>query len=83
MKKGMTLESIRNDRYGPNPRDYGQDNTNSKSEKEALINQIEERRRELYPLMRSGNSDKALIDSKVEELNNLERYLDEKISFGN
>jgi hypothetical protein len=71
------------DQYGRNPRDYGQDNTNSKSEKEALINQIEERRRELDPLLRSSNADKAPIDSKVEELNNLERYLDEKISFGN
>jgi hypothetical protein len=71
------------DRYGRNPRDYGQDNTNSKSEKEASINQIEERRRELDPLLRSSNADKAPIDSKVEELNNLERYLDEKISFGN
>jgi hypothetical protein len=71
------------DQYGRNPRDYGQDSANSKSENEALINQIEERRRELDPLIRSGNADKALIDSKVEELNNLERYLDEKISFGN
>jgi Spy/CpxP family protein refolding chaperone len=46
---------------------------------ESLINEIEEKRNELSSLLRSNNADKALIDMKVEELNNLERYLDERI----
>ncbi|MBW2250803.1 MAG: hypothetical protein JRF60_09275 [Deltaproteobacteria bacterium] len=61
---------------------YGQDNPNFKAEMEALIDQIEDKRRELDPLLGSGNPDKALINRKVEELNNLERYLDERISSG-
>ena len=64
---------------GHNSRDYRQNSPNFRSESESLINEIEERRKELSSLLLSNNANKALIDKKVEELNRLERYLDERI----
>ncbi len=61
-------------------RDYGQDRPNSRTAIESLLNQIQEKRRELSSLFRSDNVDKAQMERKIEELENLERYLDEKIS---
>lgn len=60
-------------------RDYRQNSPNFRPESESLINEIEEKRSELSFLLRSNNADKALIDKKVEELNRLERYLDERL----
>lgn len=62
-----------------NSRDYRQKSPNFRSESESLINDIEEKRSELSSLLRSKNTDNALIDKKVKELNRLERYLDERI----
>ena len=64
---------------GHNSRDYRQNSPNFRSESESLINEIEEKRKKLSSLLLSNNANKALIDKKVEELNRLERYLDERI----
>lgn len=69
------------DRDRRSPRAYGQDRPNSRTAIESLRNQIQEKRSELSSLFRSENADKALMESKIEELENLERYLDQKISF--
>ncbi|NQT70161.1 MAG: hypothetical protein HQ552_11335, partial [Desulfobacteraceae bacterium] len=68
------------DRDRWSPRTYGQDRPNSRTAIESLRNQIQEKRRELSSLFRSDNADKTLMERKVEELDNLERYLDQKIS---
>lgn len=65
------------------PRDYSQNRPTSRAEIESLRNQIQEKRRELSSLFRSDNVDKTEIEKKIEELSNLERSLDEKISSGN
>lgn len=62
-----------------NSRGYRQNNTNYRERAESLINEIEEKRKELSSLLRSNNADKALIDKKIEDLNRLERNLDEMI----
>jgi hypothetical protein len=64
---------------GHNSRDYRQNNPKFRAESESLINEIDEKRIELSSLLLSNEADKALIDKKVEELNRLERYLDERI----
>ena len=46
---------------------------------EKMHQMIEEKRKKLSSLLLSNNANKALIDKKVEELNRLERYLDERI----
>lgn len=71
------------DTWNPNrqpSQDYRQGGTSSTAEIESLRNQIQEKRRELSSLYRSGNTDKALMERKMAELNNLERYLDEKMA---
>lgn len=68
------------DRDRRSPRDYRQARPNSRSEIESLQNQIQEKRKELSSLFRSDNADKALMEKKIEELEDLERYLDQKIS---
>lgn len=60
-------------------RNYGQERPNSRTAIESLRNQIQGKRQELSSLFRSDNADKALVERKIEELDNLERYLDEKI----
>jgi hypothetical protein len=62
------------------PREYDQNFSNRMDEIESLNKQIQEKRKELSYLLRSDNADKALIERKSEELNYLERHLDEKIS---
>lgn len=62
---------------GENSRGYRQNDPNYKAKAESLINEIEEKRKELSSLLRSSSDNKALIDKKIEELNSLERYLDE------
>ena len=62
---------------GQNSRGYRQNDPNYKAKAESLINEIEEKRKELSSLLRSSSDNKALIDKKIEELNSLERYLDE------
>ena len=62
------------------PQGYNRNFSNRNEEIELLRNRIQEKRKELSSLLRSGNADKALIERKSEELNYLERYLDEKIS---
>lgn len=69
------------DRDRRSPRDYGQERPNSRSEIVSLRNQIQGKRRELSSLFRSDNVDKTLMERKIEELENLERNLDQKISF--
>ena len=68
------------DRDSRSPRNYGQERTNSRTAMESLRNQIQGKRRELSSLFRSDNVDKTLMERKIEELDNLERYLDQKIS---
>lgn len=62
-----------------NSQNYRQNNPKFRAESESLINEIDEKRIELSSLLLSNEADKALIDKKVEELNRLERYLDERI----
>ena len=62
---------------GQNSRGYRQNDPNYRAKAESLINEIEEKRKELSSLLRSSSDNKALIDKKIEELNSLERYLDE------
>jgi hypothetical protein len=65
------------------PREYDQNFSNLKEEIESLRNRSQEKRKELSSLLRSGKADKALIEKKSEELEDLERYLDQKISSRN
>lgn len=62
-----------------NPRAYRQNAPNDRKRAESLMNEIEEKRKELSSLLRSNNADEALVDRKIEDLNRLERYLDEMI----
>lgn len=64
-----------------NSQNYRHNSPNFRSESELLIKQIEEKRKELSSLLLSNNANKALIEKKVEELNRLERYLEERIQF--
>jgi hypothetical protein len=76
------------DRYGrdnwngpeQNIKDYNDRVLSSRGEIEKLRNQINAKRKELATLYRSKNADNTIIDKKIDELSNLERYLDEKIS---
>jgi len=70
------------DQNRQNSQNYRQNSPNFRAETESLRNQIQKKRQELSSLYRSGNADKALMDRKMDELNNLEKYLDEKISSG-
>jgi len=68
------------------PRDEYQQNPNlnnqsdHREEIQRLHERIQEKRRELSSLYRSDTADKAEINKKIDELNNLERDLDDKIS---
>jgi len=64
---------------GQNSRGYRQNDPNYRARAESLINEIDEKRKELSFLLRSNNTDKAMLDKKIEELNRLERHLDEII----
>jgi len=83
---GNNGDEYRHDRGYQNkyrPRNHPQSNSDLDAEVESLRNQIQNKRGELSSLYRSGDADKALLDRKIDELNNLEKYLDEKISSGN
>jgi hypothetical protein len=62
---------------GQNSRGYRQNDPNYKARTESLINEIDEKRKELSFLLRSNNADKAMLYKKIEEFNRLERHLDE------
>ncbi len=62
------------------PKGYGYGNPDLTEETAFLRKQIREKREELAVLYRSDNADKTLIDKKIDELNQLERHLDEKMS---
>jgi|GEM_PF-1230075 len=68
------------------PADEYQQNRNLNNQRvhreeiERLHERIQQKRRELSSLYRSDTADKAEINKKVDELNNLERDLDDKIS---
>ena len=62
------------------PTGYGHGNPDLTEETAFLRKQIREKREELAVLYRSDNADKTLIDKKIDELNQLERHLDEKMS---
>ncbi len=64
------------DRSRQSPQEYNQNVSNNTEEIESLKSRIQEKKQKLSSLLRSGNADKALIERKKEELNNLERYLD-------
>jgi Spy/CpxP family protein refolding chaperone len=57
----------------------GQRYQSSMEEVEALKRKIREKRQELSSLYRSGRADKEQIDRRVDELNDLEDKLDEKL----
>ena len=59
-------------------RDYDDKESNRKDEIASLRKEIDKKRRDLAALYRSNVSDKSLIEKKIDELENLERYLDEK-----
>ncbi len=61
-------------------KEYGHGNPDLTEETAFLRKQIREKRAELAVLYRSDNADKTLIDKKIDELNQLERHLDEKMS---
>jgi hypothetical protein len=61
-------------------KEYGHGNPDLTEETAFLRKQIREKRAELATLYRSDNTDKTLIDKKIDELNQLERHLDEKMS---
>jgi hypothetical protein len=61
-------------------KEYGHGNPDLTEETAFLRKQIREKRAELATLYRSDNADKTLIDKKIDELNQLERHLDEKMS---
>jgi len=65
------------DQNRQNSRNYRQNDSNFRARAQLLINEIEEKRKELSFLLRSDNADKVIIDKKIEEFNRLERYLDE------
>jgi Spy/CpxP family protein refolding chaperone len=59
---------------------FNRSNQADYDETEALRMQIREKRRELAEMYRSGNTDKELLEQKIEELNRLESKLDNTIS---
>jgi hypothetical protein len=61
-------------------KEYGHGNPDLTEETSFLRKQIREKRAELAALFRSDNADKTLIDKKIDELNQLERHLDERMS---
>ncbi|UCD90928.1 MAG: hypothetical protein JSW04_05745 [Desulfobacterales bacterium] len=71
------------DQSRQSPQEYNRNYSNRKEEIESLRNRTQEKRKELSSLLRSGNTDKALIERKSEELEGLERCLNEKISASN
>jgi len=66
--------------YRMSPKEYNHDNQDLTEESSSLRKQIREKRAELSALYRSDNADKTLIEKKIDELNRLERRLDEKMS---
>ena len=66
--------------YRMSPKEYDHDNQDLTEESSSLRKQIREKRAELSALYRSDNADKTLIEKKIDELNRLERRLDEKMS---
>ncbi len=64
----------------PNMRNYTENNLSGREEIETLRRKIDQKRKELTTLYRSDDADKTQIDNKIDELSNLERSLDEKIS---
>lgn len=71
------------DRSRSNDRDneHRDSNSNYREEIESLHQEIDRKRKELASLYRSQNSDTSFIEKKINALENLERYLDEKIAF--
>lgn len=63
------------------PRDYDHKESDRREEIASLRKEIDKKRMELAALYRSNVSDKSLIEKKIAELENLERYFDEKTSF--
>ena len=59
-------------------RNYDDKESDRREEIESLRKEIDKKRRDLAALYRSNVSDKSLIEKKIDELENLERYLDEK-----
>jgi Spy/CpxP family protein refolding chaperone len=59
---------------------FNRSNQTDYSETESLRMQIREKRRELAEMYRSDNTDKDLLEKKIEELNRLESKLDNKMS---
>lgn len=59
---------------------FNRSNQTDYNETESLRMQIREKRRELAEMYRSDNTDKELLEQKIEELNRLESKLDNKIS---
>ena len=64
----------------PNMRNFNKKNLSDREEIETLHRKIDQKRKELATLYRSDDVDKTQIDNKIDELSNLERSLDEKIS---
>ena len=62
-------------------RDYDDKESKRKDEIASLRKEIDEKIRDLAALYRSNVSDKSLIEKKIDELENLEQYLDEKTAF--
>jgi Spy/CpxP family protein refolding chaperone len=75
---GQRDARVPSDEYRQNP------NLNNqrvhREEIQRLHERIQQKRRELSSLYRSDTSDKAEINKKIDELNNLERDLDDQIS---
>jgi len=61
-----------------NTRNYNDKESNRGEEIASLRKEIDKKRRDLSALYRSNVSDKSLIEKKIDELETLERYLDEK-----
>ena len=59
---------------------FNRSNQTDYNETESLRMQIREKRRELAEMYRSDNTDKELLEQKIEELNRLESKLDKKMS---
>ncbi|MFQ5484653.1 MAG: hypothetical protein ACE5DO_04880 [Desulfobacterales bacterium] len=66
--------------YRMSPKEYDHDNQDLTEESSRLRKQIRDKRAELSALYRSDHADKTLIEKKIDELNRLERRLDEKMS---
>jgi len=63
-----------------NKRGYDYQHSSSTDDIKTLRKQINTKRKELSNLYRSDKIDKAIVDNKIDELSNLERDLDDKIS---